>query len=244
MQVDQDSLRRKNEEIIQALREKTRKHLQTQELYDKLKCKGQMGQIQEAAMDAADHTIQASFMANHYTNRVGNDTQRVPPPPLFTAPPSNRRPNIPQNITNITSQTSRVGAPTHGWAGFSSQGSSQREKSLLWQKAMLTIHRKSANSNSFYASSTNCDRQCINAANWSSTSTEPCSGYTDAFTEDLPETTSWWTERQCWRFFWVCWIWNECWSQSQQSNGGAEACDAIKRSEARTFNLHHANIAI
>ena len=46
MTVDQDSLRRKNDELVQAYKEKTRKLLQTQELYDKLKRKAMLGQMQ------------------------------------------------------------------------------------------------------------------------------------------------------------------------------------------------------
>ena len=60
MQADQDNLKRKNEELTQVLREKSRKLLQTQELYDKLKRRAMLGQVQDAASDAVDETIQAS----------------------------------------------------------------------------------------------------------------------------------------------------------------------------------------
>ncbi|KAI5861664.1 hypothetical protein GGS23DRAFT_606208 [Durotheca rogersii] len=53
----QDSLRRKNEELTQAYKEKNRKLLQTQELYDKLKRKAMLGQMQDAAEDAVDSTL-------------------------------------------------------------------------------------------------------------------------------------------------------------------------------------------
>ncbi|KAI0889602.1 uncharacterized protein GGS22DRAFT_176883 [Annulohypoxylon maeteangense] len=58
--MDQDSLRRKNDELTQAYKEKNRKLLQIQELYDKLKRKAMLGQIQDAAEDAIDSTLHGS----------------------------------------------------------------------------------------------------------------------------------------------------------------------------------------
>jgi len=55
--LDKDSLTRKNDELAQAYKEKSRKLLQTQELYDKLKRKAMLGQIQDAATDAADSQV-------------------------------------------------------------------------------------------------------------------------------------------------------------------------------------------
>ncbi|KAI2619239.1 hypothetical protein GGR54DRAFT_630786 [Hypoxylon sp. NC1633] len=49
--------RMKNDELTQAYKEKNRKLLQTQELYDKLKRKAMLGQIQDAAEDAIDSTL-------------------------------------------------------------------------------------------------------------------------------------------------------------------------------------------
>ena len=63
MTLDQDSLLRKNEELGQAYKEKNRKLLQTQELYDKLKRKAMLGQMQDAASEAVDSTIQAAAAA-------------------------------------------------------------------------------------------------------------------------------------------------------------------------------------
>ncbi|KAI1409048.1 hypothetical protein F5Y13DRAFT_203871 [Hypoxylon sp. FL1857] len=57
MKADQDSLRRKNDELAQAYKEKNRKLLQIQELYDKLKRKAMLGQMQNAAEDAIDSTL-------------------------------------------------------------------------------------------------------------------------------------------------------------------------------------------
>ncbi|KAI1103906.1 hypothetical protein F4804DRAFT_308854 [Jackrogersella minutella] len=60
MRMDQDSLHRKNEELTHAYKEKNRKLLQIQELYDKLKRKAMLGQIQDAAEDAIDSTLYRS----------------------------------------------------------------------------------------------------------------------------------------------------------------------------------------
>lgn len=57
MSLDQEALRRKNDELSFAYKEKNRKLLQTQELYDKLKRKAMLGHIQEAACDAVDTTL-------------------------------------------------------------------------------------------------------------------------------------------------------------------------------------------
>ncbi|KAI1763180.1 hypothetical protein GGR53DRAFT_531743 [Hypoxylon sp. FL1150] len=51
----------KNEELTQAYKEKSRKCMQIQELYDKLKRKAMLGQMQNAAEDAADTTLNASL---------------------------------------------------------------------------------------------------------------------------------------------------------------------------------------
>lgn len=60
MTVDQDNLRRKNDELVQAYKEKNRKLLQTQELYDKLKRKAMLGQMQDAAEDVAESVLHGS----------------------------------------------------------------------------------------------------------------------------------------------------------------------------------------
>ncbi|ORY59469.1 uncharacterized protein BCR38DRAFT_303365, partial [Pseudomassariella vexata] len=60
LNVDQENLGRKNDELAQAFKEKNRKLLQTQELYDKLKRKAMMGQMQDAAENAVDSTLNAT----------------------------------------------------------------------------------------------------------------------------------------------------------------------------------------
>ncbi|RKL34995.1 hypothetical protein BFJ72_g8994 [Fusarium proliferatum] len=63
---EQDALRRKNDEISRAYKDKSRKVLQLQELYDKVKRKAELGQIQRAASDAVDSTFQTTQMDSGY----------------------------------------------------------------------------------------------------------------------------------------------------------------------------------
>lgn len=68
MAFDQDNLRRKNDELTQAYKDKNRKLLQTQELYDKLKRKAMLGHIQDAASDAVDTTLQGGINIGAHSN--------------------------------------------------------------------------------------------------------------------------------------------------------------------------------
>jgi len=101
MTIDHDGLQKKNEEITQAYKEKSRKLLQIQELYDKLKQKTMLGQVQGAAEDAATSTINGAHRAsydisplasNHFyeQHREDNphDPGRTPPWPAHMMPPS------------------------------------------------------------------------------------------------------------------------------------------------------------
>ncbi|KAI0506127.1 hypothetical protein F5B22DRAFT_639449 [Xylaria bambusicola] len=72
-EIDRDDLRKKYEELLQTCKEKNKKLLQTQELYDKLKRKAMLGQVQDAAEDAVKSSIQAPFMDNE-----GVETQDIP----------------------------------------------------------------------------------------------------------------------------------------------------------------------
>ena len=75
--MDQENLRRKNEELGQAFRDKSRKHSQTQELYDKLKRRAMLGHVQNAAFDAVDHTIQVSAVNNRFMEQTTNSNQNI-----------------------------------------------------------------------------------------------------------------------------------------------------------------------
>jgi E3 ubiquitin-protein ligase CCNP1IP1 len=124
MQLDQETLKRKNEDLVQAFREKSRKQLQTQELYDKLKRRATMpGQVQNAASDAVDHTIQASVTANRYVDTVDNQNQCPPQPTpsssMHAASMQLSRPS-PDCGINMSDIYGRSGSGN--WTGF---GSSQ-----------------------------------------------------------------------------------------------------------------------
>ncbi|KAH8602068.1 hypothetical protein B0O99DRAFT_561201, partial [Bisporella sp. PMI_857] len=118
--VDQENLRRKNEELIQAYREKCRKQLQTQELYDKLKRRTMLVHVQDAASDAVDHTIQASVEANRFCDSAGPLSHQPIQPPNFQSQ---------QRIDSAIDASSRTMEPPlsrgtnaqNDWAGFSSQ---------------------------------------------------------------------------------------------------------------------------
>lgn len=57
MQIDQDRLKAENMNLIGAYREKSRKHQQTQELYDRLKRKEMTAATQSAAFDSVDEVL-------------------------------------------------------------------------------------------------------------------------------------------------------------------------------------------
>jgi E3 ubiquitin-protein ligase CCNP1IP1 len=129
MVLDHERLRCKNDELVQAYREKSRKQLQTQDLYDKLKRREMLGQLQDAAGDTAAHTSQVSATANRFVDRQGNQNQRpnqtVQPPHLFNAQSSGvLQAGVPRTMDP---SGVRAGASERTWAGFSSQGGSQRK---------------------------------------------------------------------------------------------------------------------
>lgn len=57
--------------------------MQTQELYDRLKRRALLGQVQEAASDAVDFHIQASASANRFDDRFAGTDQRQRSAPTF-----------------------------------------------------------------------------------------------------------------------------------------------------------------
>lgn len=57
MQIDQDKLKTENTNLVVAFREKSRKHQQTQELYDRLKRKEMTAATQSAAFDSVDEVL-------------------------------------------------------------------------------------------------------------------------------------------------------------------------------------------
>lgn len=130
MSVDQENLRRKNEELFQTLRDKNKKYLQTQELYDRLKRRAMMGQVQNAATDAVDYTLQASATANNrYVDNLNEVDQRPLQQPLFPGNhiDSSQRARI--ELSHIPTMPPPVARPpgAETWKSFSSQETFHRK---------------------------------------------------------------------------------------------------------------------
>ncbi|KAK8042812.1 hypothetical protein PG994_013295 [Apiospora phragmitis] len=76
---EQKVLRDKNAELAQAYKDKNRKLLQVQELYDKLKRKAMLGQIQDAAEDAIDSNFRPDVAIDGGVHAYGDDDPNVAP---------------------------------------------------------------------------------------------------------------------------------------------------------------------
>lgn len=123
--LDQENLRRKNDELAQAYKEKSRKLSQTQELYDKLKRKAMLGQMQDAAEDAVDSTLQAAAVgAPPYGDAGPNQTMYQDFGTPFRRPHPNQgemsrgAPAYPPAAARQTHNTSwprTMGARGQGW---------------------------------------------------------------------------------------------------------------------------------
>ncbi|KAI6247551.1 E3 ubiquitin-protein ligase [Erysiphe necator] len=100
MQSEQDSLRQKNRDLAQQLRDRTRKHHETQELYDKLKRRNLLCHVQEAASDAVEQTIQNSAIANRYDDASNDENINISQPALFSR-------NQPRSMLNMETNFGR-----------------------------------------------------------------------------------------------------------------------------------------
>lgn len=65
---EHDQMRKKNEELANAYKEKTRRLLQVQELYDKAKRKAEMGSLERAANDAVDMNLHNGYAGIEASN--------------------------------------------------------------------------------------------------------------------------------------------------------------------------------
>ncbi|KAG8361853.1 hypothetical protein FVEN_g518 [Fusarium venenatum] len=118
---EQESLRRKHEEVSQAYKEKSHKVLQLQELYDKVKRRAELGQIQRAASDAVDHTLQAAQLDPGYSGNMtaqGNiENNRAPvfgqSHRVSVSGMNNGASRDYHNMTTEGNQWSRLGGPSH-----------------------------------------------------------------------------------------------------------------------------------
>ncbi|KAL3427325.1 hypothetical protein PVAG01_00834 [Phlyctema vagabunda] len=84
-----------------------------------------LGQVQNAASDAVENTIQASVATNRYTDRLADTDHRPRPsqPPLFDEQHSNRvhLPNMGAEAYLSRTQQGNIGSES--WTGFTNQGS-------------------------------------------------------------------------------------------------------------------------
>ena len=120
MQLDQESLRRKNEELVHAFR-------------------AMLGQVQDAASDAVDHTIQAASVdANRFADSVANQIQQ-PQPQIF---PDMQIPGM-QQAAFVPGGTMQLGGhmtrPSNGggmWAEFRGQEVASRECQCLCSQSL------------------------------------------------------------------------------------------------------------
>lgn len=124
---EHDYLKQKHEELIQAYREKCRKALQTQEMFDRSKRKEMIGHVRNAASDAVEHTIEASVAAGRFAERGGYPNQRPVETPHFPNLQASgmQHPGVISsngNINNMAPPVGRNGNEHTNWAGFSSQG--------------------------------------------------------------------------------------------------------------------------
>ncbi|KAI9723940.1 MAG: hypothetical protein M1812_000658 [Candelaria pacifica] len=129
LQLEQNDLQKKNHELVEAFREKSRKHIQTQELYDKLKRRTLLSQVQNAASEAVDQTIHSS--GDRFSDRAGKDSGRQYPQ-FF-----NDRPTFDPNQTRDSDGSGGSGGrrgpmapPLHGWTKYAAPGFSSQNEPL------------------------------------------------------------------------------------------------------------------
>jgi E3 ubiquitin-protein ligase CCNP1IP1 len=123
---DLNNSQKKNHELAQSLHAKSKQQAHTQELYDKLKRRDQMSQVQNAASDAVDQTIQGSATVNGYSDhfRKAND-----PPfrsPVFPSLQGNSMgpPPVPTSMP-LPGVAGRTGLG-NGWIGLAGQGNNNQ----------------------------------------------------------------------------------------------------------------------
>jgi E3 ubiquitin-protein ligase CCNP1IP1 len=96
MQLTQDQLQKKNEEVIEMYQEKCKKHTQMTNLYNLLKSRAMRSQIQTAASDSVSQTLQS-------LPRMDNNNTQVPMPGMNNFTSNGSRPMVPQS-TRLTSR--------------------------------------------------------------------------------------------------------------------------------------------
>ncbi len=122
-------------------------------MYDKLKRRAMLGQVQDAAMDAVDQTIEASITANRFIDKVGNQEMK-PPIPLFSDHQSNSRQHPGGNGGGRQGDGFQFARNENGEsnrAGFGDQQRTLRTESVYVSSQLLTSRpRSTTDSNTFF----------------------------------------------------------------------------------------------
>ncbi|KAK2808711.1 hypothetical protein FQN50_004382 [Emmonsiellopsis sp. PD_5] len=99
MQISQGQLQKKNHELVELYREKSKKHAQTTNLYNLLKSRAMRSQIQTAASDSVSQVLESFVVAPRSHSSAENDLYR----PMTSLAPSPRRSpaRYPTNISGV-----------------------------------------------------------------------------------------------------------------------------------------------
>lgn len=116
MQMEQDKIKTENATLVTAFREKTRKHQQTLELYDRLKRKEMAAVTQSAAFDSVDEVL------GSIATQQGQNHQKFPlqpqsgarsdRQPVFYQPPAEMQNGVVRPRDSSSDQTHRHGRST------------------------------------------------------------------------------------------------------------------------------------
>jgi E3 ubiquitin-protein ligase CCNP1IP1 len=102
-------------------------------MFDKMKRRSMLGQVQNAASDAVDSTIQASVAANRFVDRIGDSHQQPPQPPHFINQHTSslNHPGPAALASNMHSAADVLDGNRDGWNAFCNQESVHRKSLLL-----------------------------------------------------------------------------------------------------------------
>ncbi|KFX95592.1 hypothetical protein V490_03766 [Pseudogymnoascus sp. VKM F-3557] len=120
--IDLNNSQKKNQKLAQSLHAKSKQQAHTQELYDKLKRRDQMSQVQNAASDAVDQTIQGSATANGYSDHFRKTNDPPLRSPIFSSLQGNSMGPPPVPTSMPLPGVAGRNALSNGWIGLTSQG--------------------------------------------------------------------------------------------------------------------------
>ncbi|SLM40206.1 hypothetical protein LPUS_10952 [Lasallia pustulata] len=114
MHIDQEKLKMDNANLVQAFREKSRKHQQTQELYERLKRKEMTAATQSAAFESVDEVLQSAGGRQ----MPANIAESYPVPQFRSNPRAPSQPPLPQFNQNYTGTERLHGHQRDGSGGM------------------------------------------------------------------------------------------------------------------------------